>query len=93
MLEGDFGVIPIEIKHTQTVRTREIQSLDTFISDFKCKFGIDINNDERPRFYTERIHDRTHPFANQGVCPRIDFHIRGVRNLFRTNQHVHAFQE
>ena len=36
ILEGDFGLIPIEIKYAQTVR-------------------IVVDNDERPRFYTERI--------------------------------------
>jgi predicted AAA+ superfamily ATPase len=55
VLEGDFGLIPIEIKHTQTVRIQELQALDNFITDFKCAFGLVVNNDERPRFYTERI--------------------------------------
>ncbi len=55
VLEGDFGVIPIEIKHTQTVRLQELQALNNFIDDFKCPFALVINNDERPRFYTERI--------------------------------------
>ncbi len=55
ILEGDFGLIPIEIKHSQTVRIQELQALGNFINDFKCEFGLVINNDERPRFYTERI--------------------------------------
>jgi predicted AAA+ superfamily ATPase len=55
VLEGDFGLIPIEIRHRQTVRLRELQALEHFVSDFKCAFGLVINNDEQPRFYTERI--------------------------------------
>ena len=55
VLEGDFGLLPIEIKHSQTVRVKELQALENFIVDFKCKFGLVINNDERPRFYSERI--------------------------------------
>jgi len=55
VLEGDFGKIPIEIKHTQTVRTAELQALANFMTDAKCALGFVINNDERPRFYTERI--------------------------------------
>ena len=55
VLEGDFGLIPIEVKHTQTVRLPALQALANFIADFKCDFGLIINNDERPRFYTERI--------------------------------------
>jgi predicted AAA+ superfamily ATPase len=55
VLEGDFGLLPIEIKHTQTVRIRELQALGNFIAEFKCPFGLVINNDEQPRFYSERI--------------------------------------
>jgi predicted AAA+ superfamily ATPase len=55
VLEGNFGLIPIEIKHTQTVRPRELRAIENFISDFKCAFGLVINNDERPRAYTERL--------------------------------------
>lgn len=55
ILEGDFGLLPIEIKHTQTIRMQELQAMNNFISDSKCPFGLVINNDERPRFYTERI--------------------------------------
>jgi predicted AAA+ superfamily ATPase len=64
ILEGDFGVIPIEIKHSQTVRAQELQTLTHFITDFKCPFGIVINNDERPRLYTDRI--LSIPFACLG---------------------------
>ena len=55
VLEGDFGLIPIEIKHGQTVRTPELQTLTHFIADSKCAFGLVINNDEKPRFHTDRI--------------------------------------
>jgi predicted AAA+ superfamily ATPase len=55
VLEGDFGLIPIEIKHTQAVRMQELQALDHFMADRKCDVGLVINNDERPRLYTERI--------------------------------------
>jgi predicted AAA+ superfamily ATPase len=55
VLEGDFGLLPIEIKHAQTVRAQELQPLVNFMSDFKCHCGLVINNDEQPRRYTERI--------------------------------------
>jgi len=55
VLEGDFGLIPVEIKHSQTIRAQELQTLTHFVADFKCAFGIVINNDERPRLYTEQI--------------------------------------
>lgn len=55
VLEGDFGLLPIEIKYAQTIRLRELQALDNFLADTGCPFGIVIHNDEKPRFYTERI--------------------------------------
>jgi predicted AAA+ superfamily ATPase len=55
VLEGDFGLLPIAIKHAQTVRLQELQALNHFLTDTKCPLGLVINNDERPRFYTERI--------------------------------------
>ena len=55
VLEGDFGLLPIEIKHSQAVRVQELQALENFVADSKCNFGLVINNDEHPRFYSERI--------------------------------------
>lgn len=55
VLHGDFGLIPIEIKHTQTVRPPDLQTLAHFVADTHCAFGLVINNDEQPRFYTERL--------------------------------------
>lgn len=55
VLEGNWGLLPVEIKHAQTVRIQELQALGNFVADFKCRFGLVINNDEHPRFYTERI--------------------------------------
>ncbi len=55
ILEGNFGLLPIEIKHSQTVRAAELQALNQFLDDQKCPFGVVINNDERPRRYTDRI--------------------------------------
>jgi len=55
ILEADFGVLPIEIKYSQTVRAQELQALNNFVSESGCLFGIVINNDERPRFYSEKI--------------------------------------
>lgn len=55
VVEGDFGLLPIEIKYAQTVRSRDLQALDHFVADFKCPLGLVINNDEHPRRYTDRI--------------------------------------
>ncbi|MBN1847898.1 MAG: ATP-binding protein [Deltaproteobacteria bacterium] len=55
ILEGDFGLIPIEIKHAQTVPLKQLRSLKDFILERKCNYGIVINNDEVPRMYNEKI--------------------------------------
>jgi len=55
VLEGDFGLIPVEIKYSQTVRKRQLGSLKTFIKEKKCNYGLVINNDEYPRLYDENI--------------------------------------
>lgn len=55
VLEGDFGLIPVEIKYSQTVPKRQLKNLKTFIKEKKCPYGLVINNDEYPRLYDENI--------------------------------------
>ena len=55
VLEGDFGLIPIEIKHAQTVPLKQLRGLKDFILERNCQYGIVINNDEAPRLYNEKI--------------------------------------
>jgi len=55
ILEGKFGLIPIEIKHTQSVNSRQLRPIKDFIADFDCPFGLVINNDEKVRQYDGRL--------------------------------------
>jgi hypothetical protein len=55
MLEGEFGLIPIEIKYAQTVPSKQLRALRDFIRDENCRFGLVINNDEGARMYDENI--------------------------------------
>ena len=55
ILEGDFGLIPIEIKHGQSVSQRQLRGLKDFIKEQKCRFGLVINNDESIRQYDDKI--------------------------------------
>jgi len=55
ILEGKFGLIPIEIKHTQTILPRHTRAIKDFISEFGCDFGIIINNAEKVRLYEENL--------------------------------------
>ena len=55
VLEGDFGLIPIEIKHTQTVDAHSLRSLKDFVRERHCRMGLVINNDWAPRLYGENV--------------------------------------
>ena len=55
ILEGTFGLIPIEIKYRQTVRARELRSINDFLEEYDCRVGFVINNDEKPRLYGPRL--------------------------------------
>ncbi|MFH1726972.1 MAG: ATP-binding protein [Pseudomonadota bacterium] len=55
VLESDFGLIPIEIKHTKKINKKELRSLSDFINERKCKMGYIISNSENPQMITENI--------------------------------------
>ena len=55
LLEGDFGLIPIEIKHAQTVSRQSLQGLRLFVEEPQCRFGIVVNNDVSTRLYDDRL--------------------------------------
>ncbi|MCY4427012.1 MAG: ATP-binding protein [Halieaceae bacterium] len=55
ILEGKFGLIPVEIKHTQSVNPRHLRGIRDFITDFGCPFGLVVNNDEKVRLYDEKL--------------------------------------
>lgn len=55
VLEGDFGLLPIEIKHSSFVDPRSLRSLNGFIEERSCPFGIVIHNGERPTQIDNKI--------------------------------------
>ena len=55
LLEGKFGLLPFEIKHTQNVSPRRLRALRDFVREFGCPFGIVINNDEKIRRYDDTL--------------------------------------
>ena len=62
ILEGKFGLIPIEIKYGQKVSLKQLRGIRDFMKEQQCPFGIVINNDERIRMYEETLIGI--PFAN-----------------------------
>jgi len=55
ILEGDFGILPIEIKYGMKTDPKKLTSLKKFINDNNLPFGIVINNSEEVTMLTERI--------------------------------------
>lgn len=55
VLEGEFGLLPIEIKFGQKVSARELRGIRGFIEERKCRYGIVINSSERPTLYAENL--------------------------------------
>jgi predicted AAA+ superfamily ATPase len=55
VLEGEFGLLPIEIKYTQHVDSRSLRAIRDFVEERDCIYGIVINNDERPRILDEKL--------------------------------------
>ena len=55
VLEGEFGLLPVEIKHTQHVDARSLRALRDFVAERGCRYGIVINNDERPRLLDDKL--------------------------------------
>lgn len=55
VLEGKFGLIPIEIKYQQSIDTRALRPIKDFMAEHNCHLGIVVNNDERVQLYDERL--------------------------------------
>ena len=55
VLEGDFGLVAVEVKYTSTVPSRDLRSLREFIVEHKARLGIVVNSDTTPRVYDDQI--------------------------------------
>ncbi len=55
ILEGNFGLIPIEVKMSSAVKRTDLRGLENFISDLNVDYGILINRGKRVERLTEKI--------------------------------------
>ena len=55
VVEGSFGRVAVEIKHTSTVPSRDLRGLRDFVTEQKARLGIVINNDIVARQYDDNI--------------------------------------
>jgi len=55
VLEGEFGLLPIEIKYKQKVTLRELKGIRNFIEECQCPYGIVVSNNERLSLLDEKL--------------------------------------
>lgn len=55
VLEGNFGVLPIEIKYGSTVLSRQLRSMTEFIQEHDLPFGVLINQGDNIEWLTKNI--------------------------------------
>lgn len=55
VLEGPFGVLPIEIKYGLKTEKRRLIALTKFIKDNQIPFGVIINNSDKVELISEKI--------------------------------------
>jgi hypothetical protein len=55
VLEGNFGRVAVEIKHTSTVGGRDLRGMRDFVTEHKARLGVVINNDVMTRRYEEDV--------------------------------------
>jgi len=55
VLEADFGLVAVEIKHTSTVGGRELRGLRDFVREQKARLGLVISNDVAARQFDDLL--------------------------------------
>lgn len=55
VLDGAFGIVPIEIKLNSIIKQRSLRGLNNFMNDMSCSYGIVINRGKRIEQLTSNI--------------------------------------
>jgi len=55
VVEGPFGILPIEIKLGHRSDQRDLAGLKNFMADTVARIGMVVNNGERIKFLTDNI--------------------------------------
>ncbi len=55
VLDGKFGVLPIEIKSWVTTNIRDLRSLNHFLEQQELPLGLVINNDDHVKSLSDKI--------------------------------------
>jgi len=55
ILEGEFGMLPVEIKYGQAVCARQLRSLCAFVCEQGCRLDLVVCNIERVTHWMIRL--------------------------------------
>ena len=55
IVEGNFGVLPIEIKYGSTILGRQLRAMTEFIQDHQLPLGMIVNQADKIEWLTEKI--------------------------------------
>ena len=55
VLEGDFGLLPIEIKFSSFIEKRSLIALHQFLKEYSLPMGIVINNSREVKMLSEKV--------------------------------------
>lgn len=55
VLEGDFGRVAVEIKHSSVVDPRDLRGLRDFVSEHRARLGLVITNDSSARRFEPNL--------------------------------------
>ena len=55
VLEGNFGLIPFEMKFAQRIDARDLRPIRDFMREFNCPIGFVIHGGEEPRLLDEQL--------------------------------------
>jgi predicted AAA+ superfamily ATPase len=55
VLDGDFGLVAVEIKHASAIGQRDLKSLDAFVREYGARLGVVVGNAREPRLLGERL--------------------------------------
>jgi len=55
IIDGSFGIVPIEIKLNSITTKKSLWALENLISDMNLNYGIVVNNGKRPELISQKI--------------------------------------
>lgn len=55
ILQGPFGVIPVEIKYGSTVHPKQLRALETFIEDNGLNIGLLVNQADKAQWLSRKV--------------------------------------